>query len=183
MPRLVGLLRAVNLGPHNRIAMRDLLGLVEGLGLTDGRTLLQSGNVVFRGDARTPAQLERAFEAAAKKTLDLETHFFVRTAEEWRAAIAGNPFPKDATRRPGHLILMCLKDAPDRAAVTALEQAIKGREVVRASGRHAYFVYPDGMGRSRLTTAVIEKHLGTRGTARNWNTVLKLGALVDITAT
>ncbi len=178
-PFHISLLRAVNLGPHNKIAMRDLLDLAARLGLKDGRTLLASGNIVFRGDARTPAQLERAFEDAARKSLDLETHFFVRTAKEWQAVIAGNPFPKDAKARPGHVMLMCLKDAPDRAAVTALEQAIKSREVVRASGRHAYFVYPDGIGNSRLTMAIIEKNLGTRGTARNWNTVLKLGALTQ----
>ncbi len=179
----IGLLRAVNLGPHNKIAMRDLVDLATGLGLKDGRTLLQSGNIVFSGDRRTPAQLERAFEDAAKKRLDLETQFFVRTAKEWQELIAGNPFPKDAKLRPNHLVLMCLKDAPDREAVTALEKAIKGREVVRASGRHVYFVYPDGIGNSRLTIKVIEKHLGTRGTARNWNTVLKLGALVGPAAT
>jgi len=40
-------------------------------------------------------------------------------------------------------------------------------------------VYPDGIGRSRLTSAVIENKLGTRGTARNWNTVLKLAALAS----
>jgi uncharacterized protein (DUF1697 family) len=39
-------------------------------------------------------------------------------------------------------------------------------------------VYPDGIGRSNLTGALIEKKLGTRGTARNWNTVLKLRNLV-----
>ena len=59
----------------------------------------------------------------------------------------------------------------------ALQQAIKGREVVRAKGRFAYIVYPDGIGRSKLTSALIEKMLGTRGTGRNWNTVLKLAAL------
>ena len=51
-------------------------------------------------------------------------------------------------------------------------------EVVRAKGRHAYLVYPDGVGRSRLTNVLIEKKLRARGTGRNWNTVLKLGALV-----
>jgi uncharacterized protein (DUF1697 family) len=64
----------------------------------------------------------------------------------------------------------------DRAAVAALQSAIAGRETVRAKGREAYITYPDGMGRSKLTTALIEKHLGCRGTARNWNTVLKLAA-------
>ena len=73
---------------------------------------------------------------------------------------------------------MLLKSAPDATRVKALQAAIVGPEIVRAKGRHAYIVYPDGMGRSRLTSALIERTLGTRGTARNWNTVLKLGALV-----
>jgi uncharacterized protein (DUF1697 family) len=72
-----------------------------------------------------------------------------------------------------------LKEAPDSAAVTALQKAIVGREVVRAIGRHAYVVYPDGIGRSKLTSAIVEKKLGTRGTGRNWNTVLKLQALAN----
>ncbi len=67
-----------------------------------------------------------------------------------------------------------LKDAPDRTAAAALTDAIRGRESLRVKGRQAYVVYPDGVGRSKLTMALIEKKLGTRGTARNWNTVLKL---------
>jgi uncharacterized protein (DUF1697 family) len=38
-------------------------------------------------------------------------------------------------------------------------------------------MYPEGIGTSKLTGAVIEKSLGVRGTARNWNTVLKFTAL------
>ena len=54
-----------------------------------------------------------------------------------------------------------------------------GREIVKAKGHQAYIVYPDGQGRSRLTTLMIEKKLGTRATGRNWNTVLKLQALAE----
>ncbi|PYJ75629.1 MAG: hypothetical protein DME69_14645 [Verrucomicrobia bacterium] len=72
---------------------------------------------------------------------------------------------------------MALKDAPKDTDVKALQAAITGREVVRAGGKHLYIVYPDGIGRSRLTNAVIDKLLGTRGTGRNWNTVLKLASL------
>ena len=93
--------------------------------------------------------------------------------------MTANPFPAEAKSDPGHLVVMCLKSAPGREAVSALQQAISGREVIRAKGREAYIVYPDGIGRSRLTTALIEKKLGTRGTARNWNTVMKLAALAD----
>ena len=173
----VALLRAVNLPSHNKIGMAELRKLLTDLGFEDVQSLLQSGNLVFRGDTRTSAQLEGLLEAEAKKRLGLETDFMVRTAGEWRAVIAGNPFPEEAERDPGHLVVMFLKEEADAKDVAALQKAIIGREVVRAKGRHAYITYPDGIGRSRLTNVVIEKKLGTRGTGRNWNTVLKLGAL------
>ena len=173
----IGLLRAVNLAGRNKVAMGDLRDLLTALGMQEPRSLLQSGNVVFGSAVRSTAQLERTLERATKERLGVETHFFVRTADEWSELIADNPFPREARTDPGHLVAMCLKEAPDRATVAALQKAIVGREVVRASGRHAYIVYPDGIGRSRLTMALIEKKLGTRGTGRNWNTVMKLGAL------
>jgi uncharacterized protein (DUF1697 family) len=173
----IGLLRAVNLPGHNKIGMVDLRELLAALGMRDVRSLLQSGNLVFRSDIHTATQLERVLERGAARRLGLETDFFVRTASDWKAIVAGNPFPEEAERDPSHLLVMFLKAVPNREDVTALQRAINGREVVRAKGRHAYVVYPDGIGRSRLTTALIEKKLATRGTGRNWNTVLKLGAL------
>jgi uncharacterized protein (DUF1697 family) len=171
------LLRAVNLPGHNKVGMAELRKLLTDLGFEDVQSLLQSGNLAFRSESRTSAQLEGLLEAEAKKRLGFTTDFFVRTASEWRTVVAGNPFPEEAERDPGHLIVMFLKQAPDAKDVAALQQAITGREVVRAKGRHAYIVYPDGVGRSRLTNVIIEKKLGTRSTGRNWNTVLKLGAL------
>lgn len=173
----IAMLRAVNLPGHNKIGMADLRELLAALGMQDVRSLLQSGNLVFRSDVGTATQLEDALEHAAAKRFGLETDFFVRTTNDWKAIVAGNPFPEEAERDPGHLLVVFLKKAPDRAEVTSLQATIKGREVVRAQGRHAYIVYPDGVGRSRLTTALIEKKLATRGTGRNWNTVLKLAAL------
>jgi uncharacterized protein (DUF1697 family) len=175
----IGLLRAVNLAGHNMIGMADLREFLAAVGMQDVRSLLQSGNVVFRSGARTAAQLERLLEEAAAKRLGLETDFFIRTTADLNAIIDGNPFPKEARQDPGHLLVVFLKEAPGREDVTALQKAIKGREVVRAIGRQAYIVYPDGIGRSRLTSALIEKKLGTRGTGRNWNTVLKLRALAE----
>jgi uncharacterized protein (DUF1697 family) len=177
MATYIGLLRAVNLGSHNKIAMEDLRQLVAGLGLRDPKTLLQSGNVVFSGAAGSTAALERRLEDETRTRLDLDTNFFVRTAVEWREIVADNPFPDEAARDPDRLLLVALKAAPTAAAVAALQKAIKGPELVRARGRQAYIVYPEGVGRSRLTTVLIEKVLGTRGTGRNWNTVLKLHVL------
>jgi uncharacterized protein (DUF1697 family) len=41
-----------------------------------------------------------------------------------------------------------------------------------------YIVYPAGIGRSKRTGTLIEQKHGARGTGRNWNTILKLAALV-----
>jgi uncharacterized protein (DUF1697 family) len=173
----IALLRAVNLPGHNKVSMDGLRALVERAGMKNVRTLLNSGNIVFQSASASAAKLEAALEAEAARELGVATDFFVRSAKEWQGIIAANPFPREAKNAPGLLVVMTLKAAPPQGAVDALQQAIKGREVVRANGRDAYITYPDGQGRSKLTIAIIEKHLGTHGTARNWNTVLKLGAM------
>lgn len=175
----VALLRGINVGGHTPVAMADLRDLLTHLGFADPRSVLQSGNLVFRAQARTTAHLERVLEREARKRLDVQADFFVRTAEEWKAVVARNPFRKEAGRAPGQLVVMFLKDAPEVTDVATLRAAITGPEVVRAKGREAYIVYPNGIGRSRLTHGLIEKKLGTRGTGRNWNTVLKLGVFAE----
>jgi len=173
------LLRAVNLAGHKQVAMADLRALLTKLGFADVRSLLQSGNLAFRGKTRASVPLERRLETEAAKRLAVETDFFVRTAEEWKQVIADNPFPREAERDPGHLLAYFLKGTAQTEHVKALQAAIKGPEIVRGEGRQAYIFYPDGIGRSKLTVALIEKKLGTRATGRNWNTVLKLGALAS----
>jgi uncharacterized protein (DUF1697 family) len=177
MPTHVALLRAVNLGPHNKVAMADLRDLAVALGFTQPKTLLLSGNLVFRNGRPRGAALEALLERETAARLGLEITYVVRTAAEWQAIVSRNPFPEEARRDPAHLVLLCLKSAPTPGAVEALQAAITGREVVRADGRQAYVVYPDGIGTSKLTNAVIERKLSTAGTGRNWNTVLKLAAL------
>ena len=173
----VALLRAINLGNHQRVAMPDLRRLLTELGFTDVQTLLQTGNLVFRSDELNAAELEQLLEAQAEDRLGLSTDFLTRTGDELDAIIAANPFLEEAERDPAHLVVMFLKSEPEATAVVAVQDAITGRETVRAEGKHLYIVYPDGIGRSRLTTSVIERTLGFRGTGRNWNTVLKLATM------
>jgi uncharacterized protein (DUF1697 family) len=174
MTTYIALLRAVNLGPTNKVAMADLRVLVGELGFADVKTLLQSGNVVFRGKTQKTAALEQLLEKETAKRLGLTTDYFVRTAEELETIITRNPFPDAAKNDPSHLVVSFMKDAPPAASVKALQAAIVGREQLRADGRHAYIVYPDGIGESKLTAALALRHLKTAGTGRNWNTVLKL---------
>ena len=175
----IALLRGINVGGHKKVTMSDLRRFLEELGFDDVQSLLQTGNLVFRGDTRAGAHLEHLLEVQAKERLDLGTAFLVRTTKEWRKVIDRNPFPDAAESDPSHLIVMFLKDAPQVTAVKALQRAIQGPEIIRVDGRQLYIVYPAGIARSRLNNKLIEDKLGTRGTGRNWNTVLKLALLAD----
>jgi len=174
----VALLRAVNVGGHGKVAMADLRALLSDLGFEAPRSLLQSGNLVFRSQP-TGGALEARLEKEAEARLGLATDFLVRTADEWRAILAANPYPAMAKDDPSHLVVMPLKSPPSAAGLEALRAWIPGRESTQAVGRELYITYPDGIGTSKLTGAVIERHLRTRGTARNWNTATKLAALLD----
>lgn len=159
--------------------MAELRQCVAGLGFTEVRTLLQSGNVMFHGlDDGRAGEVEHRLEAEIEHRFGLRADVLLRDAAQWRRSIAANPFPADAEADPAHLLLMPLKAAPSPGAIAALKAAIQGPERVHVDGTEAYLVYPAGVGRSKLTPAVIERKLQTRGTARNWNTVQKLAALL-----
>ena len=177
MPVYIALLRGVNVGGRAKVAMADLRALLTELGFEDPRSLLNSGNLVFRGAARKTPELERALASAVQARLGVTADVMIRTAHDVAALVADNPFPGEAQRDPGHLIALFLTGSASPRSVAALQGAIAGREIVRGSGRHLYAYYPDGVGRSKLTLPAIEAALGTRGTGRNWNTVLKLAAL------
>ena len=167
---MIALLRAINVGGNRTVAMSDLRDLLTSLGFDNVRSLLQSGNLVF-DSKKSAAQVEAQLEKESKKRFGIDIDFFVRSAKEVDAIIEANPFPKEAKNDPGRLVVLFLKGGGDGAA---LQKTIKGREIARGKGNQIYVYYPDGQGRSKLTNALIEKTLGTRATARNWNTVLKL---------
>lgn len=171
--KAVAFLRAVNVGGTGRLPMADLKALAEEIGLAEPKTLLQSGNLVFDAMGKAPAKLESLLESEIKKRFGIETTVMVRNGAALKAVIARNPFPKQAKSDPGFLHVYFLKDKTTVKHVDALRAAIKGPEKVKGDGREVFLFYPDGAGRSKLTNAVIERHLGARGTARNWNTVKK----------
>lgn len=181
----IALVRGIHAGGRDRVAALELGSLLDGpdcagarsLLHAGARSLLQTGNLVFSCRGRTAAELEHLLDIRAGRRLGVHAGFLIRTADDWADVIARNPFRAEAERDPGHLLVMLLKDVPNRAAVDSLQAGVTGPEAVRVDGRQVYVTYPAGIGRSRLTGTLIETTLGTRGTARSWKTVLKLAAL------
>ena len=173
----IALLRAINVGGNSRVQMAELRKLGVSLGFFDVKTLLQSGNMVFDASEADTAVLERQWETAVEKQLGVKTSFTVRSHKEWLDLVAANPFEAEATHDPSHLLALVARDAIGQAAIAALRGAIRGRERIEGGERCLYAVYPNGIGESKLTVKLIERHLSTPITGRNWNTVLKLAAL------
>jgi uncharacterized protein (DUF1697 family) len=178
MTSYVALLRGVNLGGNRMVAMAELRAMLTALGFEDARTLLQSGNAVFHARTQSTAKLEALLETETAKRLKLTCDYHVRTAADLDAAIAANPMKAEAKKDPGRFTVTFYKQPLDQALVKAAQAAIDGPEIMRADGRHLYTYWPDGQGRSKAG-AVIGRVLKVQGTARNWNTVLKLAALVQ----
>ena len=174
MTAYVALLRSVNLGP-NRLKMADLREAFEKAGFKDPRTIVQTGNVLF-DSGEAAAALEPKLEAMLHARFGYGTKVFVRSAAHMRALAQANPFPDMARNDPAHLVAMVMREAPTGEQVAALRAAIVGPEEVEAIGSDVYLRYPDNIGDSKLTSAVIERRLGSAGTARNWNTVMKVVA-------
>jgi uncharacterized protein (DUF1697 family) len=175
-PLRIALLRAVNVGGR-KVVMSELREVLASLGLEEPRTLLASGNAAFRS-ADPAADSEAALENAIQARLGLHSDVMVRTPAECAAAMAAGPFAAEAKADPALTYVMFLKSAPAASAIKALEAAVEPLpERAAVKGREAFLHYPDGAGRSKLTNVFVEKKLGVRGTARNWNTVGKLAAL------
>jgi uncharacterized protein (DUF1697 family) len=97
----------------------------------------------------------------------------VRSADEWDAIVAADPFPQHAKADPSHYLVHAFKTAPDALAIRAFMAAHKGPEAVSFIGREAYVFYGPSIGDSKFSL----KPLKISNTGRNWNTVLKLQAL------
>jgi uncharacterized protein (DUF1697 family) len=176
-PAVIALLRAVNVMGRRKIKMDTLRSLCEACGLESPRTYLQSGNVVFRCKEKDQTGAAERLEAAIEAELGFRPEVILRTAVEWNAVVAANPFAGRAGVEPAKLQVVFLAGTPGKALRDKLPGIIQGREELYAKERELYIHYRDGIGSSKLTPALLEKTLQTPGTARNWNTVLAMHQL------
>jgi uncharacterized protein (DUF1697 family) len=159
----VALLRAVNVGGTGKLSMADLKALCVELGFGRVQTYISSGNVIFDSGLAADSvksRLENRLAAHAGKAIGV----VVRTAEEMKSVLEGNPF---ADQEPNRTYAFFL---PESLAAEALH-GIRGRadEEVRLGKQEIYVYYPSGMGKSKLQIPAAKS-----GTARNLNTVAKL---------
>lgn len=177
MTRYLALLRGINVGPHKRVAMADLRALMAGLGYGDVRTLLQSGNMVFAA-ADPPEQVTRDLEQGIAAELGVETKVLVRTGTELAKVVERDPLGELASD-PKRYQVSFLSAEPQPEVARELAALDFAPELFVFSGREIYAWHPDGIHNSKLAKQLSDRRLGVTATARNWNTVMKLLAMVD----
>jgi uncharacterized protein (DUF1697 family) len=172
MARQIVLLRGINLGSRNRIAMPELRAALEEAGFGEVRTYVQSGNVVL--DAKTkPEQTARRIERLIGEQFGLEIAVVVRTRAELARIVKKNPLGKVA-KEPKRYQVSFMSKKLDTAIVRKLEATAAESERLVVDGREVYAWHPAGVARSKLWALLAGRGLGVAATSRNWTTVTKL---------
>ena len=78
MPTFISLLRGINVGGHRKIRMADLTGAYEKLGLTNVRTYVQSGNVVFGCAIRSTSKVAALIEQQIQSCFGHDVNVLIR---------------------------------------------------------------------------------------------------------
>jgi uncharacterized protein (DUF1697 family) len=177
VPRRIVLLRGINVGSRNRVAMPVLRELLADAGFEDVRTYVQSGNVVLTSGER-PDRLARRCERLIAERFGLDVAVVVRTREELAAVVERDPLGDVATD-PKRYQVSFLDAELDAETVRRLEEARADRERLAVIGREVYAWHPEGAARSRLWSLLAGKALGVTATSRNWTTVTKLLELAE----
>jgi uncharacterized protein (DUF1697 family) len=177
MARHVVLLRGINIGPRNRVAMPALREALEEAGFTEVQTYLQSGNVVVESRAK-PETVRRKIEQLIKERFGLEIAVVVRTRAELAAVVKRNPHAKVATNPKTYQVTFLEQKLPAKT-VRELEEAAAEDELVVVSGREVYAWHPQTVARSKLWAKLAGQGLGVTATSRNWTTVEALLELAD----
>jgi uncharacterized protein (DUF1697 family) len=183
MPRYLALLRGINVGGHNKVAMADLRDLAAALGLADATTYIQSGNLMFSCAEADAAELADMLEGEIASRLGVRPAVVVLSRGELKQVIADNPFPHETNPKCLHAVFLRDEVGPDRtvAVAAAVRQArtAGSRDDAAAVGRTLFLHTPDGFGRSELAAQLARSSVQATGTARNWATVTKLMGMLD----
>lgn len=170
----IALIRGINVGKGNRIAMADLKRLIEDLGHTEVRTLLNSGNAVFRAKRPNAAKISAAIRDAITKECGFTPSVMVVTAQELDLIIKENPFHRVATDHARYLVAF-VADAKHLDPLRPLLKETWTPDALAILQRAAYLWCASGILESKMNLTFARK-AGTAVTTRNWATVLKLQA-------
>ena len=171
MARTCALLRGINVGGNHKLPMKELAALFEEAGCREIETYIQSGNVVFRPARGDLKKLGVKLETTIEARFGFPAPIALFSGEEIASLEEANPFLAEGCAEDS-LHVGFLRDAPKVGA--ALDMSRLDDERAALVGRALFLHLPKGVGRSKLTSALLDKGMGTIVTLRNLRTVREL---------
>ena len=154
--------------------MELLRKMFENLGLENVKTYIQSGNVVFQSDLNNVSELESLIKNEIRKTFGFDVQTQVLKPEVFKSALENNPFLKDENLDIKQHYFAFLNENPSQENWEILKNMELNGELMELGNKVIFIHYPNGAGKSKLTTNLIESKLKISATARNLNTTKKL---------
>ena len=177
MPAYAVLLRGVNVGKGNRLPMAEFRVLLEGLGFSDVRTLLNSGNAVFTTPrARKPDLIAKAIHDAVAERFGFAVDVVVKSKEDVDQIVAGNTLAAGCDD-PSRLLVIFTQNLALLPPLAALASLASAGERLLVQPQAAYLHCAQGILESKIGNALVGKP-GRGLTTRNWATTLKLQAML-----
>jgi uncharacterized protein (DUF1697 family) len=180
MARHILLLRGINVGSRNRLAMPALRAALVEVGFDDVRTYLQSGNVVLSSTGKA-TDVARNVERLVEREFCLKVPVVARTRAQLAKVIDADPLGNVA-KNPKRYQVSFLAARPTREVIRRIEETAVPPEQVLVIGREIYAWHPETIASSKLWALLAGQSLGVTATTRNWTTVQKLLALADAQA-
>ena len=175
MAKHIALLKGINVGGHNKLPMKDLRRIFTDAGAEDVATYIQSGNVVFTAPAALARKLPEQVAAAIEDEFGFCPAIVGRTATALRKIADANPYEVDD---PKLVHVGFFDHKPKAAAAKRLDPGRSPGDHFTVNGAELYLHTPNGLARTKLTTAYLESTLGVQVTVRNWRTVTQLLAMI-----
>lgn len=174
MPTYVAFLRAINLGRNRKLLMADLRNYLEGSGLTEVETYIQTGNVRFRTQMRSRAKTEKNVEEVIAANCGFEVPVILFSSPELKR-VYDDAVGLISTADPVHAsrYVTFLKHDPPAVGATELDNWDAEGERAKVLGRAAHWMIPGLSQDAKLSNARVEKLAGV-GTTRDLKVVTTL---------
>jgi len=177
MKKYVAFIRGINVGGNNIISMYDLKNALTKNKFKNVKTYINSGNIVFESNDEKK-KVKEFFEKIIVTHFKLTIDVTVKTQKELDEIILNNPFNSKSENDNSKRIVVMLSGNVSEDQTAQLKSDERIVENYYHKDDLLYIYYHDGAGRSKFTTAYIDKKLKVTSTARNWNTMLKMSEMI-----
>jgi uncharacterized protein (DUF1697 family) len=154
-----------------------LRSVAEKIGCQEVQSYLQSGNLVLKSSASSD-DLESNFKSSLLAETGHEVLPFVFLERAFRKTVSACPFSSQSSMDPKFQHLTFVKEADSNSLKNQSHPTGEGEKVEFRSG-HFFLYFPNGYGRTKLTSVYFERISGSLTTTRNWRTVGALIGMLD----